>query len=482
MTEEQPVNTTESSQAPRPRRKSGFGATLIRILQSRRWLMLPPIGLGVLVVFLMLRGKKEVPQDDVKERAVKVTIHQAKFEPIENKVVGYGAAQPTRTWTAISEVSGRIERIHDALESGNPVQKGDVLLVIDEEDYRLREKQREADLKSAQASLDELKASEAADIKLLALEKELLGVAKSDLARAIRLRDSNAISTSEVDSARSNELLRRQSVQRVENSLSLYPSRIQAAEAKVAMAQSSLSEATRNLARTQIVSPISGVLSGVDIEVGQFVAMNQRLFEIRDNQRVEIEAQISLAQLNQIGAVELGQGEAASSLAWLGKLEAEVISESGSQTFRWRGRPVRLTESIDAQTRTIGVVVEVHNEWATGMARPPERNAAAVASEMINPEGKIRVQENKNELKIGTYCEVRLISGQDQNRIAIPRTAFDGDQVYLVDDEGRLRSRLVSRGASIGDRVVVNSGIEENDQVIVRPPLPAIEGMLVREQ
>ena len=77
---------------------------------------------------------------------------------------------------------------------------------------------------------------------------------------------------------------------------------------------------------------------------------------------------------------------------------------------------------------------------------------------------------------------MHLFGPPQANIIALPRTAFDDDLVYVVDDESRLRSRKVVRGDSIGERIIVEDGINGGDRVIVRPPIPAIEGMKVKLQ
>ncbi len=490
-----------------PQRRSGWYRHL---RPSRQWLILPPIAVGVLMMVIMVRSRQEIPRSEVPEQKVPVAVLTAKLETVEIKVTGFGTAEAARSWTAVAEVGGRIEAIHPSLDSGNWVSAGETLVRIDVADYELRLAQRTADLNAARASLAERKASQVADNKSLQIEKDLLRVARKDFERLGRFRDSNAVSLSEMELAESNLLKQTQAVQQLENALSLYPSRIASAQAMVAMAEAAVGEAQRNLDRTIITSPLRGVLAGVNLEAGQVVSQGQQLFQIQDNSRVEIMAQISLAQLQQlIPADSFSAWRRSVASSWLSDLRAEAINSSGGETFRWSGKPIRLTESVDAQTRTIGVVVAVDNALQarndialadpghsgrlaesagagdvlpiTLLAVPP--NPASDNGSALPPppsESTLPPRDVRMPLQPGTYCEVRLIGAPRSQVIALPRTAFEGDCVYVVDQQHRLRKRLVHRGAAIDDRVIVQSGIEAGEQVVVQPPVPAIEGMLVR--
>ena len=370
--------------------------------------------------------------------------------------------------TAIAEVSGRIVAIHPALESGNWIKAGETLVTIDEKDYQLRLTQRLADLDSAKASLAELLASEAADKKISCnRKKDLLSISRKEVKRTQRLTESKAASTSALEQAEGNRLRQVQAVQRLENSLSLYPSRIAAAKSQSGDGGNPRwTRRDANVDRTVIKSPMNGVISGADIEIGQFLRLNQQLFEIQDTETIEIKAQLSLAQLKQLQPVQREDGASLSvDPSWLHQLQAEVTTESGDRTFRWQGRAVRLTESVDEQTRTIGLVVQVTNEPQDAVISLTNSRVATTPGHQYNDssratsfrmskqsESAVRTESPRSPQefaargqsapKSGTYCEVRLIGAPQSKIIAIPRTAMDGEQVYIVDaDQTSFQSR-----------------------------------------
>ncbi len=462
---------------------------LTRLRPSRRWLILPPVAVGIAAVALFARGEKELLRVEVGERPLPTQVVRAERRKFAATAIGYGTAAPARTWTSVAEVSGTIKTIHSSLRSGNRVEAGELLVAIDDRDYQLRVAQRKADLASAQASLEELVASESADRLSLAIEEKLLQVAEAELERIARLRQTAAASQSELDQAQSDLLRQTQSVQRLRNSLSIIPSRTAAARATIAMSEARLEEAERELERTKIVAPFSGRLSGVTVEPDQVVSQATRLFDLLDVDTIEIEAEFSPSQILPMlrvlisDSAEPAQSTLASAIGD-GYFEAVAILRSGRSELRWPATPLRLAETVDPATRTLGVVVSVDNsmvgppgEQSDVTAAAAARNSGPAAKESYGLEfsGANRVMR----LHPGLYCEVKLSSVSLQESILIPATAVEDDAVYVVTAENQMRRREVVVASVFDQQVAISGGLVEGELVVLRPPVPAIDGMLV---
>ena len=61
----------------------------------------------------------------------------------------------------------------------------------------------------------------------------------------------------------------------------------------------------------------------------------------------------------------------------------------------------------------------------------------------------------------------------------IPRSALHGDQVYVMTSEKRLKRKTVQTAFSQTSFVVIESGLETGEQLVVSNLSPAIEGMLL---
>lgn len=464
-------------------------------LRSRRWLVLPPILFGLLAVVVFASSRKKLTRVPASEEQPTVKVVRASRSSAKPTAIGYGTAGPSRIWTAVVEVPGTIIATHPNLRSGVRVAADELLVEIDERDYRLRATQRAADLASAKAKADELLAGEAADIASLGIEEEIVRVTEKELLRLRQLVSRNSASRSEVDRAESELLRQRQSAQQLRNSRSTFPARIAAVRASVDLAQSRLEEAERDLDRTTIVAPFGGVLAGVATEPQQFVGLSTKLFEIHDIDRVEIKAEFSPSQILPLmsgftGANTPNNTSVLVSAINEGYLSATVTVRSGQAEVAWKATPIRLAETINATTRTLGIVVSVDNTKPSAKPKFDGRPFAATAAErelQATPDSPSRLR-----LYPGMFCEVKLtladlpdskeLGESDESPILIPVSAISRGIVYVVDEDNRLRSRHVQLSFPNGNQVAVydsDGGVREGDLVVIKPPLPTIEGMLV---
>jgi hypothetical protein len=135
-------------------------------------------------------------------------------------------------------------------------------------------------------------------------------------------------------------------------------------------------------------------------------------------------------------------------------LSATVRLQSGSLEVSWPAEVTLLSPGVDAQTRTMGVIVAVDEPYA--QARLGERPA----------------------LVKGTFVQVEL-RGRARPGLVIPRAALHEDRVYVVDAEDRLESRLVKLEYAQQNFVVVAEGLAAGEIVVLSDLQPAIDGMLL---
>src|SRR6056297_2510500 len=216
-------------------------------VRSRRWLFLPPVLVGIVIVVGFASSRRELKRVPVDEQARSLRVIPAVPTTMTPRVTGYGTVEPTRTWTAIAEVGGRVVELRDNLESGERVPAGALLLRIDPTDYELAVERAQADLAQSRARLRELQARREADQASLEIELEALQVAQQEVERYQSLRARNAASQAELDAARTALLRQRQTVQQLRNSLSVLPAQIEAAQAAIETAQTRLAEAQRDV-------------------------------------------------------------------------------------------------------------------------------------------------------------------------------------------------------------------------------------------
>lgn len=426
---------------------------------ARKLLFLPPLALGVIVFAYLVASKQSPTRRTVVETSRSLRVIAVSEVDVVPRVIGHGTAEPGEVWRAIAEVRGRAVRIHERLAPGELVKAGEELLQIDPLEYELAVAQLESDIEQTTAQLAENEAKASNYQASIKIEEESLALAEKELARLQTLEQRTAVAGSEVDSKSRQVLTQRQSVQSLKNSISLVPVERRSLEAALAVKQANLNQAKLEFQKTTISAPFDCRLGQLSIEVGQFLAAGEFLFEGHSTAVTEIEAQVvphEARTLVDAATVPIYSGvigpEAFSAAAQLG---VTVRVRSGDATAEWQGRFARLREQLDAQTRTIGIVVAVDKPY-----------------EQIIP-------GRRPPLVRGMYCEVELQGRVRPQRIVIPRSSLHSGHVYVVDSEKRLRRRPVEVDFAEMNFVCLRSGLSSGELLVVSDPTPAIEGLLV---
>lgn len=436
----------------------------MRLRLPRHWkrlLFLPPVAAGVVV--LGYRANHRVPPREVAASEPTRTLRTIRVPEViaMPRAVGYGVAEPGRTWRAIAEVKGRVVEVHPDLQSGGFARAGDLLVRIDPTDYELAVEQLEAALAQLDARLAEIDAREANLRATLAIERDSLELSLTELERLEAVAASGegrAISKSTVDKERRSYLAQQGSVVAVESSLRLVPSERASAEADRRGKEVALAAARRDVERTRLVAPFDGRLSEVDVEVDQFVAAGQSLLVAHDLATTEVEAQIPVERMRNFVA-EVDPGTSLTNSEFLRGVEAVVRFQAGDVTIEWDARAVRGRELLDPATRTIGIVVAVDE--------PYERAIPGVRPPLVG----------------GMFCEVELRRSAPAAHPVVPRLALRsegfGPFVYVRDGAGRLARRDVELVFDAGGFASVASGIAPGEELVVSDPTPAVLGMLI---
>lgn len=140
----------------------------------------------------------------------------------------------------------------------------------------------------------------------------------------------------------------------------------------------------------------------------------------------------------------------------LDKLQATVELSSGNLTATWPAKVARVSETVDANQATAGVILEV--------SQLPSNNGLAGTPVLVN----------------GMFVKA-TIEGQKQPSWLVPERALHGDKIYLMNDENRLEMRSVQVSYRRDNQVIITGDLQQGEKVILNDILPAIEGMLVRE-
>ena len=175
-----------------------------------------PIALGALVLAGVIFARKPPAQHPPSEQTTSVRIITLKKELFIPRVVGYGTVYPARTWTAVAQVSGRLEYVHPKFKRGNMLKSGTEILRINPRDYELALRETLANIEAGKAKLDELKIQQSNIKQSLKIERRSVDIKRAELSRKQGLAKRGTISAASVEVVQREFLTQRARVQDLE--------------------------------------------------------------------------------------------------------------------------------------------------------------------------------------------------------------------------------------------------------------------------
>ena len=432
---------------------------------QRRILILPPIILGVAILALVMKNKKAPEQVKAAEQSRSVRTIAITPTSVVPRILGYGVVEPGRIWNAVAQVSGRIIKVHPNFKKGALLKKGALIVQIAPDDYKIAIAQAQANIRAADAKLKELALGEGNTKASLAIERQSLAINEREYKRSLSLKKRGTIAQATLDKEYRNLLNQRKRVLDFESALKLIPTQISAQIEQKAISVSQSETAKLNLVRTKISLPFDARIAKTNVEVTQFVGAGTNLGTIDSVARAEVPAQLPMTQFRGLLKAaangraskpqEINEGSISKLARRLG-MSALVRIRFNEKTVEWPATVVRISDTVDPKTRTIGAIVSVDKAYQNVVPgeRPP--------------------------LIKGMFVEVEISTARLEDQIIIPRSALHAGNVYLVNDKKRLTIKPVRVKLVQGDFVVIEDGLTAKDRVIVSDLSPAINGMLLR--
>lgn len=389
----------------------------------RSWKFHPLVILGgAALVIVLLMVLRQSPEERVQpDAAPLVRALTVRAEPYRFDVHSQGEVAPRQESDLIPQVSGVVIWMSPSLANGGFFEEGDTLARIDAADYRV-------ELESARAAV--------------ARAESEFGRARKDRDRQRQLADRSVASQSRIDDA--------------ENAYRVAEAILREAEAK-------LQRATRDLARTELKAPYRGRVRSEQVDIGQFVARGAAIAKLYAVDHVEIRLPLPDRELAYLdiplvpsAVAAAADPDAESEVDALANTRVVLEAEFAGERHRWEGKLVRTEAELDPLSRMVHVVARVADPY--GLETP--RSAP---------------------LPVGLFVEATIEGETVERTFLLPRDALrDDDQVYVVDESGRLRFRDVVVLRRERDRVVLESGLEDGERVCISPLQAALDGMAVR--
>lgn len=301
-----------------------------------------------------------------------------------------GIVQPHNETILTPRVNGRVIRIAPEFESGSFFEKGAVLLELDPSDFRAALAGAEAGLARAEASL----AQESARAEQALLDWKDLGYTEAPTELVLR------------------------------------KPQLKEANANVKAAAAELSDARRNLERTEVIAPYAGRVKSRAVGLGQSVGSSTSLGEIFSTDFAEVRLSLSARELDHV-RLPNNPGDAPIPVTL-----TDALSDFVPQT--WQGSIVRTEGTLDEKSRQLFVIARVDDPFG-------------LKSETAAP------------LRIGQPVHAVLQGDIIPGVFVIPRSSLRRpNEITLIDPgEFTLLRQTIDHIWSDADNLIVRDGITE---------------------
>ena len=378
------------------------------------------IMIAVGLTFVLIKSRKVPKPHEMPHLGPLVEVAELVKTSRQVVVSGTGTVQARYEVTITPQVKGRVSELSPRMVAGGIFRKGELLFAIEDVDYQL--------------AID--------------LSRSNLAQSEYDLLRNENLAEVARNEWQTLNSGSDAE----------PNPLVVYEPQLKSARAQRDAAQANVKQAELNLKRTRVVAPFNCYVRSEQLGIGQFLNAGSPVAVVAGTDHVEIIVPLPLDELVWLQVPRNGSSPGGAILK--GSL-AKIELQSGGQIFRWQGAITRAMGEIDPRNRMARVVVTV--------ADPFSQNKKST--------------NLLNNLLPGMFVEVHLQGEEISDVVAVPRGALhDNNTVWIVDDENRLHIRTVDIQRRERDEVLVRSGLNAGEKIVLTNLSGAAEGMLLRPQ
>jgi len=341
-----------------------------------------------------------------------VKVIPAQKDQLIIKLKAPGEAVTSKKVVMKTDIAGIVKRLN--VEESQHVKQGELLVELDDREYRLELERAEASrLKVLSELLVEKKFAESEE-KPPHSDKQIVQTAKEEFDKAGELYRKGLISRKDFEEASAQyELALIESGEKKEEIL--------AASKGLTQAVIEVKRAKINLEKTRILAPFSGIITDIKISPQEHLTSGRELFTLVNISQIQVHVKVLESE---IGRIKVGR--------------EVVIRFSAYPEKVFKGKVKAISPVINPEDKTCNVIVEV-----------------------ANPE---------EEIKPGMHAEVEIPAEIHKDRLLIPQEAVlvrAGRKLAFVVENGLAKWKYIKVGLENEDYAEVLEGVKEGELVII---------------
>ena len=346
------------------------------------------------------------------ETPLQVKVVEARLADLIIKLRSPAEAVTDRNIVMKAEVSGVIKNLN--IRESKHVKKGDLLVELDDQEYRLKYENAEA--ARLRAFSEMLVEQRFADVSGERGENQtdMLNDAKKMYEEAGQHYQNGLISREEFE--RRSRLYERALIESGEKK-----DEVIAAMKGLTQAEISVKQAQLDLEKTKIRAPFSGIITEIQVSPGEHVSAGRELFTLVNISKIQVHAQVLESE---IGKMQVGREVNLKFSAYPGRV--------------FKGKVSAISPIVNSEFKTCKVFIDVEN---------PEE-----------------------ELKPGMHAEVEIAAEIHRNKLLVPQDAIltrSQRKLLFVVEDGLAKWRYVEIGLENEEYAEILDGVQAGEPVIV---------------
>lgn len=421
----------------------------------------------IIIVGVVLLSAVIMLKDCSGDKSVAVSLEKVEKRSITETVSANGKIQPEVEVKISSDVSGEIVEL--LVKEGDQVKKGDLLCRINPLIYESNLSRMVATLNGSKANLANAKA------RLEQIKASYVN-AEASYQRNKKLFDQGAISQSDYDAAKAAYEGAKADVKGAEDN-------VDASDFNVKSTEASLKEASDNLAKTNIYSPVNGTVSKLNKEKGERVVGTAQM-EGTEIMRLanlnEMEVSVDVNE-NDIVRVHNGDTSLIEVDAYLDRKFKGIVTEiansanttgvTAEQVTNFTVKIRILQESYaDLMNENKGnspfrpgmsATVDVQTKKANNVICVPIQSVTTRADSSAFEKKDMKGGDNENEGDI--------VVKDDKDKSDETKAPIKIEECVFVMNDGKAKLVKVKTGIQDNNYIEIKEGLKEGEEVVAAP-------------
>ena len=405
--------------------------------KKNRSLLYIILGIVALIIVFVIIAKTRGSNNDLTVQTAKVT-RQTIIETIDAS----GKVQPEKEVKISADISGEI--IELSVKEGDKVKKGDLLVRIKPDQYQSAVEKAKAVVNNSKATLANTRAA-------YTQAKASLEKAKITYERNKKLYEQKAISEADYQNIEADFKVAQAQVDGGADA-------VDGAKYNLESTQAALKDAEDALNKTAVYSPIDGIISKLNVELGERVVgtaqmAGTEMMRVANLHNMEVQAEVNE---NDIVKLKLNDTADIDIDAYRGRNFKGIVTEisnssesSGLEVEKITNFVVKIRILESSYENLLGADKTIPTPFRPGMSANVTIHTKTAENVLCVPILAVTVRNEKGELDTSAFNK--------------------GNTVVFLYNNGSVKSQKVSTGIQDVTYIQIISGLEQGQEVVSGP-------------